>query len=61
MTNTRGIRHRLLTSTAGEGVISAAIVVLIMAVIGAGLYVAFNRTVTDAAQRIEQEVQMIGG
>ncbi|MEX0952953.1 MAG: hypothetical protein WDZ26_03895 [Nitriliruptoraceae bacterium] len=61
MTNARGIRHRLLTSTAGEGVISAAIVVLIMAVIGAGLYVAFNRTVTDAAQRIEQEVQMIGG
>ncbi|MEX2486707.1 MAG: hypothetical protein WD377_03710 [Nitriliruptoraceae bacterium] len=46
---------------AGEGVISAAIVVLIMAVIGAGMYVVFNRTVTDAAERIENEVQQIGG
>ncbi len=47
--------------TSGEGVISAAIVVLIMAVIGAGMYVIFSRTVMDAAERIEHEVQQIGG
>ncbi len=45
----------------GEGVISAAIVVLIMAVIGAALYVVFSRTVMDAAERVEHEVQRIGG
>ncbi|MEX2324273.1 MAG: hypothetical protein WD576_00855 [Nitriliruptoraceae bacterium] len=45
----------------GEGVISAAIVVLIMAVIGGAMYVVFSRTVTDAAERIEHEVQQIGG
>jgi hypothetical protein len=53
--------RRLYASTAGEGVISAAIVVLIMAVVGAALYVVFSRTVGEAAQRVEHEVQRIGG
>ncbi|MEX2563309.1 MAG: hypothetical protein WD358_08625 [Nitriliruptoraceae bacterium] len=53
--------RRLYGSTAGEGVISAAIVVLIMAVVGAALYVVFSRTVGEAAQRVEHEVQRIGG
>jgi uncharacterized membrane protein YedE/YeeE len=50
-----------LRECAGEGVISVAIVVLIMAVIGAAMYVIFSRTVGDAALRIEHEVQQIGG
>lgn len=50
-----------LGSQRGEGVISAAIVVLIMAVVGAALYVVFSRTVNEAAQRVEHEVQRIGG
>lgn len=50
-----------LRGSSGEGVISAAIVVLIMAVIGAAMYVVFSRTVGDAASRIESEVQQIGG
>lgn len=49
------------TGEQGEGVISAAIVVLIMAVIGGAMYVVFSRTVTEAAERIEHEVQQIGG
>lgn len=52
---------RLRTSQRGEGVISAAIVVLIMAVVGAALYVVFSRTVGQAAERVEHEVQRIGG
>lgn len=54
-------KRTTLAGESGEGVISAAIVVLIMAMIGAGMYVVFNRTVTDAAERIEHEVQQIGG
>jgi hypothetical protein len=54
-------RIEALRGTAGEGVISAAIVVLIMAVIGAAMYVVFSRTVGDASLRIEHEVQQIGG
>lgn len=57
--------HRLMTrlrgGQAGEGVISAAIVVLIMALVGAALYVVFSRTVSEASQRVEHEVQRIGG
>lgn len=55
------LMQRLRTETGAEGVISAAIVVLIMAVIGAAMYVIFSRTVGDAAERIEHEVQRIGG
>lgn len=53
--------QRMRAEAGGEGVISAAIVVQIMAVIGAAMYVIFSRTVGDAAERIEHEVQRIGG
>jgi hypothetical protein len=45
----------------GEGVISAAIVVLIMALIGAAMWVTFNGLWTDVSDRTKDEVQQIGG
>jgi hypothetical protein len=44
----------------GEGVISAAIVVLIMALIGAGLWVAFNGIFEDATNKATNEIGQIG-
>jgi hypothetical protein len=48
-------------SEAGEGVISAAIVVLIMALIGAAMWVAFNGVFQDASGRVSDSVSQIGG
>jgi hypothetical protein len=45
----------------GEGVISAAIVVLIMALIGAAMWVAFNGVFQDASGRVSDSVSQIGG
>ncbi len=45
----------------GEGVISAAIVVLIMALLGAAMWVAFNGIFTDATNRAGDEINRIGG
>lgn len=45
----------------GEGVISAAIVVLIMAFLGAAMWVGFNRIWNDAEADIEDQVEQIGG
>jgi hypothetical protein len=45
----------------GEGVISAAIVVLIMALIGAAMWVTFNGLWTDVSTRTEEQVDQIGG
>jgi hypothetical protein len=45
---------------AGEGVISTAIAVLIMAFIGAAMWVAFNGTFTSAQETIDQQVEQIG-
>jgi hypothetical protein len=44
----------------GEGVISTAIAVLIVAFIGAAMWVAFNSIWTDAETNIEREVGNIG-
>lgn len=44
----------------GEGVISAAIAVLIMAFIGAGMWLAFDRMFTDTTDRTEDQVELIG-
>jgi uncharacterized membrane protein (DUF485 family) len=51
---------RLLTSEAAEGVISTAIAVLVMAFIGAAMWVAFDRIFDGAAQTVEAEVGRIG-
>ncbi|HSK25036.1 MAG TPA: hypothetical protein VK906_17760 [Egicoccus sp.] len=45
----------------GEGVISAAIVVLIMALLGAAMWAAFNGIFVDATADIQGTVDSIGG
>ncbi|HKE72395.1 MAG TPA: hypothetical protein VKB57_02200 [Acidimicrobiales bacterium] len=44
----------------GEGVISAAIVVLIMAAIGAAMWLAFNTMWKGIQDRTEDKVEQIG-
>ena len=45
----------------GEGVISAAIAVLIMAFLGAGMWVAFNTIFTNTATNTCEQTAKIGG
>jgi hypothetical protein len=56
-----GLFLRLHSSEVGEGVISAAIAVLVMAVIGAAMYFAFSGTFDTASQRVDDQVGRIGG
>lgn len=51
---------RLRHGQRGEGVISTAIAVLIMAFIGAAMWVAFNGVFENAADNVEAEVGRIG-
>ena len=44
----------------GEGVISTAIAVLVMAIIGLAMWVTFDRVFNDAGDRVEDNVQDIG-
>lgn len=53
-------RHRLATDDRGEGVISAAIVVLITAFLGAAMWTAFKLIFDDAATTTRTEVSKIG-
>ncbi len=50
-----------LTEEAGEGVISTAIAVLIIALLGAAMWAAFNTLWTGAEGRIQDSVNQIGG
>ena len=52
-------RRRLLDQT-GEGVISTAIAVLIMALIGLAMWQLFDRVFTNAGSEIESNVNQIG-
>ncbi len=52
-------RERLLGDR-GEGVISTAIAVLIIAFLGAGMWVAFDTIWTGAENNIRTEVESIG-
>lgn len=45
----------------GEGVISTAIAVLVMALIGLAMWTLFDRVFTNAGQDIESNVNQIGG
>jgi hypothetical protein len=54
------IRDRLEGSEAGEGVVSTAIAVLIMAFLGLGLWIAFKATLGHATSNIDQQVSNIG-
>jgi hypothetical protein len=55
----RTIPARLRGDEAGEGVISAAIVVLIMAVIGGAMFVIFSDAFGGASERITEEIDTI--
>ncbi|MEJ5254759.1 MAG: hypothetical protein WHS89_05360 [Acidimicrobiales bacterium] len=48
------------TGDRGEGVISAAIAVLIMAFLGAAMWIGFNRMWKDTEATTQNKVQQIG-
>ncbi len=52
---------RRCSCEAGEGVISTAIAVLIMALLGAAMWVAFDGIFDDAAERTSEQIDLIGG
>ena len=54
-----GVRDRL-TDEHGEGVISTAIAVLIMALIGLLMWTVFQRVFNNAGDKIESNVNNIG-
>jgi hypothetical protein len=57
---TRFAVRRRLTDERGEGVISTAIAVLIMALIGLLMWTVFQRVFNDAGDKIESNVNNIG-
>ena len=50
----------IVEDESGEGVISAAIVVLIMAFLGAAMWFAFNEIWTDTETRTSEQINQIG-
>jgi hypothetical protein len=64
---TAGWRHtaslawrRVRRAETGEGVISAAIAVLIMAFLGAAMWFAFSHTMNTAQSKVDQNVSQLG-
>ena len=53
-------RRRLIRSDRGEGVISTAIAVLVMAFLGAAMWVTFNAVWKDTSKNTEDQVKIIG-
>jgi hypothetical protein len=53
------LHHRMATEV-GEGVISAAIAVLVMAFLGVAMWAAFNQTFEKATNRIDAQIDSIG-
>ena len=53
--------HRLSSDERGEGVISAAIAVLVMAFLGVLMWAAFKGIFTKAAANTDRQVTEIGG
>jgi hypothetical protein len=51
---------RLVRDESGEGVISAAIAVLIMAFLGVAMWVAFKATLQGATTNVNHQVSNIG-
>ena len=58
---TRGLRARVRLDDRGEGVISTAIAVLIVAFLGAAMYVVFTQILTSSGSKASTEVNNIGG
>ena len=56
----RALLARLRTDHRGEGVISAAIAVLIMAFIGVAMWIAFSSTFSSVADTTDDLVEQIG-
>jgi Flp pilus assembly pilin Flp len=54
------LMHRLVREESGEGVISAAIAVLIMAFLGVAMWVAFKATLKGATNNVNHQVSNIG-
>lgn len=54
------IRCRTRIDQRGEGVVSAAIAVLVMAFLGAAMYVGFKQTLGTAQTRTDAQVACIG-
>jgi hypothetical protein len=52
--------RRVRRSEIGEGVISAAIAVLVMAFLGAAMWIAFNGTMHSAQSKVDTNVNSIG-
>ncbi len=55
------LARRLTHDDRGEGVISAAIAVLIMAFLGAAMWIVFRNILTDSGSRTDAQLQQIGG
>ena len=53
-------KNRVNHGEAGEGVVSAAIAVLIMAFLGAAMYFTFSRVLDKSGEKIDQQVDCIG-
>ena len=53
------VTSRIVRDESGEGVISAAIAVLIMAFIGVGLYAIFKLTMGEAGNAVHDKVKSI--
>ena len=58
---TNRVRHRIRIDDRGEGVISTAIAVLIVAFLGASMYVIFTQILTSSGSKASQQVNDIGG
>lgn len=54
-------QHRLRSDQRGEGVISAAIAVLVMAFLGVAMYKAFQGMFQDTADKTTNQINQIGG
>lgn len=53
--------YRLRADERGEGVISAAIAVLVMAFLGVAMYKAFQGMFQDTADKTTNQIDQIGG
>jgi hypothetical protein len=57
----RDLMRRLVADEQGEGVVSTAIAVLVMAFLGAAMWIGFNAIFGDAQGRISSQINTIGG
>jgi hypothetical protein len=56
----KNLKVGIVKDESGEGVISAAIAVLIMAFLGAAMWVAFQAIFNDASNKTANQVDQIG-